>query len=355
MTHHDLTELQDQQIAQVLRLQELLEREQQRRRQLAKDLSEAERRYSSLVDNVPDVVYAMDEQGRFIRLNKAVTTYGFTQEELIGVHFFKLLSKEDQTQAARLYASLVDQKTNITGSQQFRLVDKKGQIRWFEANFSIRHCPEGKFLLHEGVCRDITESVQVRDLLMRNQEELEVLVKERTKELMQVNEALQNEIIERIQTEQALREREADLQIEKENLQEANTALRVLLKRRELDKRDLEEQVMYNIKELIQPYLDKLKHRSKDTRNKAFASIIESNLNDITSSFSRRLALEFYDLSKAELKVANFIRQGKRSKEIAAALAISVRTVEAYRNNIRHKLRIKNRKVNLRTFLLSVS
>ena len=137
--------------------------------------------------------------------------------------------------------------------------------------------------------------------------------------------------------------------------QEANTALRVLLKRREMDKRELEEQVLYNVKELVQPYLDKLKLDAKDIRNKAFISIIESNLNDITSAFSRRLAIDFYDLTKSELKVASFIRQGKRSHQIADILGLSVRTVEAYRNSIRRKLRIKKRKINLRTFLLSIS
>ena len=73
-----------------------------------------------------------------------------------------------------------------------------------------------------------------------------------------------------------------------------------------------------------------------------------------TAAFSRQLALEFYNLSRAELKVANFIRQGRRSKEIAEVLGLSVRTVEACRNNIRRKLRIKNKKVNLRTYLLSI-
>ena len=354
MNQENVSEPQDQRSGLIQRLSDLLETERERSRQLESDLKEAERRYSSLVDNVPDVVYAMDEQGRFIKLNKAVTAHGFTQEELIGVPFFDLVCEEDREQVAGLYASIVGQKRDITDSQQFRLVVRNGDVRWFEANFSIRHSLDGKFLLHEGVCRDITASVQVRELLIRNQEELEALIKNRTRELTQVNEALQNEIVERIQTEQALREREADLKIEKENLQEANTALRVLLKRREMDKRDLEEQVMYNAKELIQPFLDKLGRSCSDPRNKAYVSIIESNLSDITAAFSRQLALEFYNLSRAELKVANFIRQGRRSKEIAEVLGLSVRTVEACRNNIRRKLRIKNKKVNLRTYLLSI-
>ena len=343
------------QTKELLRFKNLVEAERRLRRRLQVALRHAERRYDSLVDNIPDVVYAMDKGGRFIKLNKAVNTYGFTQEKLIGAPFYDLVCPEDRDQVAKVYASIIARKSDITASQQFRLVIGSGEMRWFEANFTIRHTPEGKFLLHEGVCRDITESVQVKDLLLRNQEELEGLVRNRTKELMQVNEALQNEIIERIETEKTLREREADLQIEKFNLQEANTALRVLLKRREMDRRELEEQVMYNVKTLIQPYLDKLKHGCRDSRNKAYTAILESNLHDITSPFSHRMTLEFYDLSKSELKVANFIRQGRRSYEIATALGLSVRTVEAYRNSIRRKLRIKNKKVNLRTFLLSIS
>jgi PAS domain S-box-containing protein len=337
------------------KLMRQLESAHQRCRQLQLELKETEDRYSSLVDNIPDIVYAMDDKACFIKINKAVTTYGFSQEELIGRPFYSIVCDEDRLKMAEIHDAIIGKKNNITDCQQFRVVVGTGEARWFQANFNIRYSAEGRFLFHEGVCRDITENVRFQDLLLRHQEELEALVKNRTNELTQVNEALQNEIIERIETEKALREREADLQIEKDNLQEANTALRVLLKRREMDKRELEEQVLYNVKELVQPYLDKLKLDAKDTRNKAFISIIESNLNDITSAFSRRLAIDFYDLTKSELKVASFIRQGKRSHQIADILGLSVRTVEAYRNSIRRKLRIKKRKINLRTFLLSIS
>ena len=131
--------------------------------------------------------------------------------------------------------------------------------------------------------------------------------------------------------------------------------MRVLLKRREMDKHEFEEQVMYNVKELILPYLDTLKSLTLDERQEAYLSILESNLNDITKAFSRRLALEFHHLTPSEFKVATFIRQGKKSREIASLLGLSLRTVDAYRQSIRRKLRIQNKKVNLRTFLLSIN
>jgi DNA-binding CsgD family transcriptional regulator len=65
--------------------------------------------------------------------------------------------------------------------------------------------------------------------------------------------------------------------------------------------------------------------------------------------------MESYGLTSSELKVANFVRQGKRTREIASLLGISTRTVEAYRLGIRRKMRIQGRKVNLRTFLMSIN
>ncbi len=142
--------------------------------------------------------------------------------------------------------------------------------------------------------------------------------------------------------------------MEKDNLQQANTAMKVLLKRREADKRALEEQVLYNIKTMVVPYLHKLKRVCNDDRQQTYINIAESNLKDVTGGFSRRLSLTFYNLTGSEIKVATLIRQGKKSREIAKMLGLSVRTVEANRQSIRNKLNIANKRVNLRTFLMSL-
>ena len=168
------------------------------------------------------------------------------------------------------------------------------------------------------------------------------------------NEELHKEIVERRETERALRDREAELQTEKANLEETNTALRVLLKRREMDKHEFENQVMHNVKELILPFMDRLKAVTTDERQQAYLSILESNLSDITTAFVRRVSIGFYNLTASELKVANFIRQGKSTREIASLLGLSMRTIDAYRLSIRKKLRIQNKPVNLRTFLMSI-
>jgi PAS domain S-box-containing protein len=166
--------------------------------------------------------------------------------------------------------------------------------------------------------------------------------------------AVVTDINELKRIEQELIEREKELKIKTKNLEEANTALRVLLKSRDEDKIELEEKVLLNVKELVTPFLEKLKKSGMDEKQKAYADILESNLNDITSPFSRDISSKFYHLTPTEIQVANLIKLGRTSKDIAELLNVSHRTIEAHRENIREKIGLKNKKTNLRTHLLSL-
>jgi len=130
--------------------------------------------------------------------------------------------------------------------------------------------------------------------------------------------------------------------------------LRVLLKRREQDKTELEEKVLFNTKELVMPYVEKLKRSGLDERQKAFVSILESNLNDIVSPFSSRLSSQYLNFTPAEMQVANLVRYGKTTKEIAEFLNVSTQTIESHRKNIRRKMGLKSKRANLRTHLISI-
>jgi PAS domain S-box-containing protein len=161
-------------------------------------------------------------------------------------------------------------------------------------------------------------------------------------------------IIELKQTDWALKKREKELEIKTKSLEEMNSALKVLLERRELDKQELEEKVLFNVKELVVPYLEKLKGSGLDEKKKGYASVLESNLNSIISPFSRTLSSKYLNLTPAEIRVANLVNQSKTTKEIADLLNVSGKTIGSHRESIRKKLGIKNKKANLRTHLLSL-
>jgi len=162
------------------------------------------------------------------------------------------------------------------------------------------------------------------------------------------------DITERKLAEEELRAREAALEARTSELEETNSALRVLLKRMNEDKKELEENVTLNIKELVLPQIEKLKSCRLDAKSKAYLSFLESNLIDIVSPFAHRLSSKYFGLTPTEIQVATLVRDGKTTKEIAELLNSSYRTVESHRQNIRVKIGIKKKNINLRSYLLSM-
>lgn len=162
-----------------------------------------------------------------------------------------------------------------------------------------------------------------------------------------------HDITDRKQAIQALKQREKELELKTNNLEEVNTALKVLLKRREEDRKELEEKVLFNIKELLLPYLEKLRRCGLNESQKAYAEILKTNLNDIISPYSKNLSSRYPNLTATEMEVANLIKHGKTTKEIAAFLNLSSETIDTHRKNIRKKIGIRNKKANLRSCLLS--
>ena len=162
------------------------------------------------------------------------------------------------------------------------------------------------------------------------------------------------DITERKVSEEALKSKERELETKANKLEDINTALNVLLEKRKVDQIELEEKIVLNVENLIKPYLDKLRQGSLDDRKKNILNIIQSNLDEIISPFARNLSSRHYNLTPKEIQIANFIRQGTTNKEIAEILFLSVKTVEFHRDNIRKKLGIKNKKINLTSYLLSI-
>ena len=189
------------------------------------------------------------------------------------------------------------------------IIDEKGQ---FKGSFSV--------------ITDISILKQVEKELRKAHDELESRVKERTREL----------------------------KIEKSNLEEANIAMKVLLRKREEDKKDIGDNVLTNVRKLIDPYLDKIKKTKLDGQQKAFLNIMESNLHEITSQFARKISLRELNLTPTEIQIANMIRNGNPSKEIAGIMNVSIRTVDAHRRNIRKKMGLNQKRANLRSYLLSL-
>ena len=135
------------------------------------------------------------------------------------------------------------------------------------------------------------------------------------------------------------------------DLEEMNAAMRVLFKKNETDRIEMEERIRSNYQNLILPLFTSLKNSLGKESQLKLAESVESNLENMVSKFSKKISEHGTDFTPKEIQIASMIRQGMSNKEIATALNNSVRTVTNYRDRIREKLNIKNTKINLRSYL----
>jgi len=153
--------------------------------------------------------------------------------------------------------------------------------------------------------------------------------------------------------EEKVKERTKALTKTNEKLTDYNTALKVLMDQRDEDRIDLEHQVMANAEELILPSIERLKQTNLNKQQKELLGICENNISKITSSFVSSMMDNgrVRGLTHRETTIANLIVQGKSSQEISTILNISESTINYHRNNIRKKVGIKNKSVNLQVYL----
>jgi PAS domain S-box-containing protein len=283
-------------------------------KRLDKTLRKSERRYRGLFDTLPDGFFAAGEDRRIVEANGAFAAMvGHSRDELAGMSY-EDLTPETWRAPER---DIVEHQVAVRGYSDVyekEYTRKDGTI--FPAEVRVH--------LDRGAAPRPRMWAFVRDISARKR------------------------------AEEALKRKERELEENARNLAEVNTALKVLLKHTDEEKESLKRSVASNVKELVFPYLEKLKGRNLTDYQTTCLSIIESNLNEVVSPFLQRMTREYARFTPMELQMASLIRNGRTNKEIAEVLNVGVGTIHWHRNNIRAKLGLNNKDVNLRTYLLSL-
>ncbi len=275
-------------------------------------LHNSERRFRTLVETMAEGLAMMNARGDIVYINRRLATMsGYQPEDLVGRNVREII---DPRAIAPLEDILTGHLRGEGQSYEFAWTDRYGR-----QNTSILS-PQTLYDEDDCFCGTFT---------------------------------VVTDITEQKKTQRALRNREQELKQKNIRLEEINTALRTLVKIREEDKTEIEETVVASIHQLADPLLDRLKNSGLNERQKSYVAILEANLKEIIAPFSRHIATQYLELTPAEVEVANLVKHGRKTKEIASLLNISVRTVEMHRRNIRQKLGLCHKNANLRTFLLS--
>jgi PAS domain S-box-containing protein len=283
------------------------------------ELKEAEEKYRGIFEHSPLGILQIDKNGIITASNeKLAEILGSNVDKLIG--FDLLQSVKDQNVRKATLSALSGKLVHFEGPYVSVTGSESVYLRGV---FSPLASSDGSIVAAIGIVEDITSRKDAEEALKKAHEELEHRVADRT----------------------------AQLDRKTERLLETNVALKILLEKREEDRKELETSVMLNVEKLIYPYLEKLKIKQSDATIKALLNIIQANLEEITSSFANNHKSYLLNLTPAQIQTAELIKQGHTTKEIAALLNLSPSTIACHRQEIRKRLSLTNRKTNLQTAL----
>jgi len=276
-----------------------------------------------MADNIPDLIWAKDMDGRYMFVNQAMCD--------------KLMMCDCPEKAVGMTDMVIAEQERNAGSEH-----TFGEI-CVNSDAVIQERKVACRILEEGFVKDkyLVLDVHKAPFLDENKEMIGTV-------------GCGRDVTNEKKVEKALKEREIELERKNLRLEELNSALKILLEKRDGDKKVLEEKVLMNIKNLITPYVAKLKKTALTDRQDIFVEIIQSNIDDILSPFAHKLSYKYLNFTPTELQVADLVKQGLRTKEIAELLNSSPETVFGHRKSLRKKLNLIDKKSNLRTHLLSL-
>lgn len=157
-------------------------------------------------------------------------------------------------------------------------------------------------------------------------------------------------VLQHMKLENDLRTAHKQIQKEHQALRESNLALRGVLSQLEEEKREIKAVILANIQKVIMPIVYELELEITG-RQRSYVTLLRQNLQDIASPFFQEISQSHIELTPTEVAICTMIRNGLSSKEIAQLRRISMATVRRHRENIRNKLGLTNRQVNLVTYL----
>jgi len=150
-------------------------------------------------------------------------------------------------------------------------------------------------------------------------------------------------VAERIRTEQ-------ELETERLALKNMNIALKEVLTKIEDEKDEIGKSLQHNVNKIIMPIVYALEN-DIPPQNKGYVNLLKQFLDEITSPYISKLSNIFSNLTLTEIQICNMIKSGLSTKEVAKLRGVSFSTISRHRENIRNKMGIKNKDINLHSYL----
>jgi PAS domain S-box-containing protein len=283
-------------------------------KQAQQALAESEALFRATFEQAPVGIVHGDLTGRIRRANRRIAElFGYEpgDPDFLKLRLWECTHPGDLWTVDRFKKLLAGEISDYTVEKRY--LRRDGSMWWASVRCSMARADDGHPKYFIVIVEDITSS-------KATEEELEAKVAQRTAEL-----------------------------------EAANTALKVMLNHRAEEKREVEEEVAASVGQLVMPFLERLLTSGLTPNQRALAEAVRSGVTEITSPLAHRLSSKLVGLTPKELEVARLVKDGKNSSEIAQLLSISHNAVAFHRQNIRAKLGLKRKKVNLCSYLMQMS
>jgi PAS domain S-box-containing protein len=274
------------------------------------------KQFQSIVNNSFAVAYRRDVEADMIKyLSENVIQFGVTAEQIKAgdVLWSSLIHPDDHARVLDELDRCFREDREIL-QQDYRLVDRDGQVRWVEDFCTILRNRDGAVTHTQGILMEISPRKRLEHEVAKNQEHLEQ---------------------------------------QKSELEAKNIALREMIHQVETERDRALGELLANVDRTIMPTVRRLK-RSTSNEAVLYGEMLEESIESLAKPFARPLTDPIYDFTPREVEVCHLIRNGFGTKEIAQQLSVSISTVSAHRRNIRKKLKLVDTHKNLSTALKSL-
>ncbi|MEW6303770.1 MAG: PAS domain S-box protein [Verrucomicrobiota bacterium] len=139
------------------------------RKEAEEALRRSEEQYRSVVNQVREVIFQTDGQGRLTFLNAAWTqTTGFDTNETLGTPMLDYVTPEDRERSVMEFQPLLEGRQPFCRFES-RYRNKGGGFRWIELNASVIKDETGRVSGTSGTLNDVTQRRQLEDQLRQMQ------------------------------------------------------------------------------------------------------------------------------------------------------------------------------------------
>ena len=147
------------------------------------EIEESEQKFRLLANSMPQFIWTADPQGNLNYFNESVYTYsGLSPDQLDKNGWLDMVHPDDRTENIKIWLNAITTGNDFLFEHRFRKHD--GEYRWQLSRAIPQLNEKGEIQMWVGSSTDIQEQKTFAN-------ELEKLVKERTKELILINESLE--------------------------------------------------------------------------------------------------------------------------------------------------------------------